>query len=97
MLEDNRGFQIKKNLLFSPPRNGSEGNLREFASFFPVVLSSTEGFGTEFREFLFRGTAGIPSEITICSDYSVFRGNIFLSEIPNPICLPIATLIYMYL
>ncbi len=30
------------------------------------------------------GTAGIPSEITICSVYSVFRGIIFLSEIPNP-------------
>jgi hypothetical protein len=51
---------------------------------FRVVFSSTEGFGTEFRGFLFRGTAGIPSEITICSFYSVFRGIIFLSEIPNP-------------
>jgi hypothetical protein len=36
------------------------------------------------RFFLFRGTAGIPSEITICSVYFVFRGIIFLSEIPNP-------------
>jgi hypothetical protein len=27
---------------------------------FRVVLSSSEGFGTEFRGFLFRGTAGIP-------------------------------------
>ncbi len=51
---------------------------------FRVVFSSAEGFGTEFRGFLFRGTAGIPSEITICSVYSVFRGIIFLSEIPNP-------------
>jgi hypothetical protein len=51
---------------------------------FRVVFSFTEGFGTEFREFLFRGTAGILSEITICSVYSVFRGIIFLSEIPNP-------------
>jgi hypothetical protein len=51
---------------------------------FWVVFSSAEGFGTEFREFLFRGTAGIPSEITICSVNSVFRGIIFLSEIPNP-------------
>jgi hypothetical protein len=66
------------------------------------LLSSLEGFGTEFRElasifvplngipscYLFcgrvHGTAGIPSEITICSVYSVFRGIIFLSEIPNP-------------
>jgi hypothetical protein len=46
---------------------------------FRVVFSSTEGFGTEFRDFLFRGTTGIPSEITICSVYSNF-----LSEIPNP-------------
>jgi hypothetical protein len=35
------------------------------------------------ESFLFRGTDGIPSEITICSVYSVFRGIIFLSEIPN--------------
>ncbi len=34
--------------------------------------------------FMFSGTAGIPTEITICSVYSVFRGFIFLSEIPNP-------------
>ncbi len=51
---------------------------------FRDVFSSAEGFGTEFRDFLFRGTAGIPSEITICSVFSVFRGIIFLSEIPNP-------------
>ncbi len=51
---------------------------------FRVILSSAEGFATEFRDFLFRGTTGIPSEITICSVYSVFRGIIFLSEIPNP-------------
>ncbi len=51
---------------------------------FRDVFSSAEGFGTEFRDFLFRGTAGIPSEITICSVNSVFRGIIFLSEIPNP-------------
>jgi hypothetical protein len=48
------------------------------------MFPSAEGFGTEFRDFLFRGTTGIPSEITICSVYSVFRGIIFLSEIPNP-------------
>ncbi len=43
-----------------------------------VVFFSAEGFGTEFRDFLFRGTTGIPSEITICS---VFRGIIFLFPI----------------
>ncbi len=36
------------------------------------------------ERFLFRGTAGIPSEMIICSVYSVFRGIIFLSEITNP-------------
>ncbi len=51
---------------------------------FRVVFSSAEGFGTKFRDFLFREIAGIPSEITLCSVYSVFRGIIFLSEIPNP-------------
>jgi hypothetical protein len=51
---------------------------------FRVIFSSAERFGTEFRHFLFRGTTGIPSEITICFVYSVFRGIIFLSEIPNP-------------
>jgi hypothetical protein len=38
--------------------------------------------------FLFRGTAGIPSELTICSVSSVFRGIIILSEIANPTVLP---------
>jgi hypothetical protein len=55
-----------------------------FGTEFRLIFSSAEGFGTEFRDFLFRGTTGIPSEITICSVYSVFRGIIFLSEIPNP-------------
>jgi hypothetical protein len=35
------------------------------------------------QSFLFRRTAGILSEITICSVYSVFCRLIFLSEIPN--------------
>ena len=51
---------------------------------FRVLFSSAEGFGTEFRDFLLRGTTGIPLEITSCSVDSVFRGIIFLSEIPNP-------------
>ena len=76
--------------LFSLPRKDSELNSASMLLFlfhgseFRVAFSSAEGFGTEFREFLFRGTAGIPSEITICSVNSVFRGIIFLSEIPNP-------------
>ena len=36
------------------------------------------------ESFLFRRTAGIPSEIPICSGYSVFRLIIFLSQIPDP-------------
>ncbi len=51
---------------------------------FRVVFSSAKVFGTEFRGFLFCGTAGIPSELTIFSIYSVFRRIIFLSEISNP-------------
>jgi hypothetical protein len=75
---------------FSLPRKGSERNSESLLLFlfygteFCVVFYSAEGFRTEFRGFLFRGTAGIPAEITICSVYSVFRGIIFGSEIPNP-------------
>ncbi len=36
------------------------------------------------ESFLFLRTAGIPSEVTICFVYSVFRRIIFFSEIPNP-------------
>jgi hypothetical protein len=76
--------------LWPLPRNGSERNSENLHLFwfhgteFRAIFSSAEGFGTEFRVFLFRGTTGIPSEVTICSVYSVFRGIIFLSEIPNP-------------
>jgi hypothetical protein len=76
--------------LCSLPQKGSEQNYGSLFLFlvhgmeFRVVFSSAEGFGTEFRDFLFRGTIGIPSEITICSVYSVFRGIIFFTEIPNP-------------
>jgi hypothetical protein len=73
------------------PLKASEGNSESLLLFlfrgteFRDVFSSAEGFGTEFREiFLFRGTAGIPSKITICSVNSVFRRIIFLSEIPSP-------------
>ncbi len=75
---------------FSLPRKGSDWNSEIMLLFlfhgteFRAVFSSAEGLGSEFRRFLFRGTAGIPSEISICSVYSVFRGIIFLSEIPNP-------------
>jgi hypothetical protein len=70
-----------------------EINLKGFLSHgteFRVVFSSAEGFGTEFRNFLFHGTTGIPLEIAVCSVYSVFRGIIFLSEIPNPSIGPLS-------
>jgi hypothetical protein len=64
---------------------------REFASIFvprnaiqSCFLFRGRARNGNSESFLFRGTAGIPSEITICSVYSVFRGIIFLSEIPNP-------------
>jgi hypothetical protein len=73
--------------LCSLPRNGSERNSENLHLFWfhgTKFRVSAEGLGTEFRDFPFRGTTGIPSEITICSVYSVFRGIIFLSEIPSP-------------
>jgi hypothetical protein len=81
------GSTERNSELCSLPQKGSEQNYRRLLLFlfqgteFRVVFSSAEGFGTEFRDFLFSGTTGIPSEITICSVFSVFRGIIFLSEI----------------
>jgi hypothetical protein len=56
---------------------------REFASIFVPWYTEFRAFSSS-DSFLFRGTAGIPSEQTICYIYSVFRWIIFLSEIPNP-------------
>jgi hypothetical protein len=84
------GSTERNSEMYSLPQKGSEQNYGILFLFlyhgteFRVIFSSAEGFGTEFRDFLFRGTAGIPWEITICSVYSGFRGIIFLSEIPNP-------------
>ncbi len=84
------GSTERNSELCSLLQKGSEQNYGSLPLFlfhgteFRVVFSSAEGFGTEFRDFLFRGTTGIPSELTICSVYSVFRGINFLSEIPNP-------------
>ncbi len=86
------GSTERNSELCSLPQKGSEQNNGILLLFlfyeteFRVVFSSAEGLGTEFRDFLFRGTTGIPPEITICSVYSVFRGIIFLSEIPNHSC-----------
>ncbi len=70
-------------LLFLTSKGNSENMLLFLfhGTEFRVVFSPAAEFGTEFRDILFRRTAGIPSEITLCS---VFRGIIFLSEIPNP-------------
>jgi hypothetical protein len=51
------------------------------SQFFSLPLKGSE---RNSERFLFRGTAGIPSELIICSVYSVFHGFIFWSEIPNP-------------
>ncbi len=131
----------KAHMMFSLPRNAPEQNFesllrflfhwtelwvvysstewfgtefREFATIFVpgtefrAFFSSAEWFGTEFREFatifvpgtefraffsssewnsesfLFRGTAGITSELTICFVYSVVRGIVFCLKFPTP-------------
>ena len=62
------GFTERNSELCSLPQKGSEqnnGNLLLFlfhGTVFRVVFSSAEGFGTEFRDFLFRETTGIPSD-----------------------------------
>jgi hypothetical protein len=69
--------------IVSLPLKCSEGNYESLLLFlsngreFRVVFCSAEEFGTEFRGFSVPRTAGIPSEITIRSVYSVFRGIIF--------------------
>jgi hypothetical protein len=79
------GSTERNSKLCSIPQKGSEQNYGSLSLFlvhgteFRVVFSSAEGFGTEFQDFLFRGTTGIPSEIIICSVFSVFRG-IFFSK-----------------
>ncbi len=60
------------------PLKGSEGNSESLLSL------PRKGSERNSESFLFRVTAWIPSEITICSVYFVFRGITFLSEIPNP-------------
>ncbi len=73
-----------------PSAEGLGTELWKFSSFFvprngiPSCFLFRGRVRNGIRDFLFRGTTGIPSEITICSVYSVFRGIIFLSEIPNP-------------
>ncbi len=65
--------------LCSLPQKGSEQNYGSLFLFGP--RNGIPRVFSVFRDFLFRRTTGIPSEITICS---AFRGIIFLTEIPNP-------------
>ncbi len=51
---------------------------------FRIVLLPRKGSERNSERFLFRGTAGIQSEMIICCVYSVFHRIIFLSEITNP-------------
>jgi hypothetical protein len=68
----------------------SERNSKSFFYFCSTEQNSElfslprKGLERNSESCLFRGTAGIPSEIPICSGYSVFRGIIFLLEIPDP-------------
>ena len=53
-------------------------------------LFSLPGKGSErnSERFLFRGTAGIPSEIPICSGYFIFRGIMFCRKFPTLVLSP---------
>jgi hypothetical protein len=66
--------------LFSLPWKGSARNSESLLLF---LLH-----GTEFREFQFCGTDGIPSEITNCAVNSVFHGITFFRKFPTlrPYC-----------
>jgi hypothetical protein len=76
--------------LFSLPWKGSERNSKTMLLIFSTERNSElfslprKGLEWNSARFLFHGTAGIPLKITICSVYSIFRGIVFLSEIPNP-------------
>jgi hypothetical protein len=86
------------------PRNGipvifasaedSEGNSESFF-YFCSMEQNSEFFsppqkGSEWNSesFLFRGTAGIPLEIPICSGYSVFHGIILCRKFPTIVLSP---------
>ena len=53
-----------------------------------LFSSPRKGSERNSERFLFRGTAGIPSEIPICSDYSVFRGIMFCLKFPTLVLSP---------
>jgi hypothetical protein len=75
------------NVKLSLPQNGSDRIPRVPSIFVPrnrIPILLRKGSEQNSESLMFRGTAGIPSEIPICSSYSVLRGIIFLVEIPNP-------------
>ncbi len=87
------GSTERNSVLFSFPLKGSEGNFESLlllvfnGTEFRVVFSSTEEFGTEFRELSVprnsRNSAGNNHL------FRLFRlpRNYFLSDIPNPKCM----------
>jgi hypothetical protein len=76
-------------VVFSTAEGSRNGVMRVCFYFYSTERNSElfslprKGSERNSESFLFGGTAGIRSEITICSVYYFFRG-IFLSEITNP-------------
>ncbi len=74
---------------FSLPQKGLERNSESLLLFllhgteFRVVSLLWKGSERNYERFLFRGTARIPSEIAVCSVYSIFRGIIFCRKFPT--------------
>ncbi len=89
------GTKFRKFSSIFAPRNGIPScflfceMLQNKVSKVCFYFCSAKCSGTKFRKFASisvqrYGTVGIPSEITICFVYSVFRGIFFMSEIGNP-------------
>ncbi len=76
--------------LYSLKRNGSERNFESLLLFLFLVRNSEHfslpqnGSERNSENFWFRGSAGIPSVLTICFVYSVVRGIVFCRKIPTP-------------
>ncbi len=86
---DSFGTEFREFVSIFVPRNRIPSCLLLFCSMeqnFEHFSPMRNGLERNSDSFLFRGTAGIPPELIICSIFSVFRRIhvIFLSEIPNP-------------
>ncbi len=83
-------FTERNSELFSLPPKGSEGKSESLLLFlfngkeFRDVSPSAEGFGTEFPGLSVQRNSLNSVGNNHCSVYSVFRGIIFLPEIPKP-------------